>query len=50
LYLSFSWETSDELVKKWHDDLKEMVEDGSFEEIYHRFYPGRNLQEFRNQE
>ena len=26
------------------------VVDGSFEEIYHRFYPGRNLQEFRNQE
>ncbi len=46
LYLSFSKETPDETVEEWHNALKGMYEDGTFEEIYHRYYPGRKLPEF----
>ena len=46
LFLSFSKDTPDETVEKWHNALKAMYEDGTFEEIYHRYYPGRKLPEF----
>jgi len=47
LYLSFSKDTSDEIVNKWHNAMKQMYTDGTFQEIYQRYYPGRKLPEFR---
>ena len=42
-YLAFSRQTDEAIVSRWQGSLQAMHQDGSFERIYRRWFPGRPL-------
>lgn len=41
LYIAFSRSTADMVVQQWQSTLNKMVQDGSYQKIYHRWLPTR---------
>jgi ABC-type amino acid transport substrate-binding protein len=46
LYITFSKEFDEAIFNEWLDALKDMYEDGTFEEIYLKWYPDARLPKF----
>jgi len=47
LFIAFSKDVPDTVVDEWNKALKEIYKDGTFEEIYHKWYPGRELPKYK---
>jgi len=47
LYLSFSKDTPNAIVEKWDAAMKELYEDGTFKEIYTKYYPVESIPEYK---
>ncbi|WP_316676623.1 transporter substrate-binding domain-containing protein [uncultured Tolumonas sp.] len=43
LYIAFSKGTPEPVVRKWSTALESMKKDGSFERLFHRYFPGEPL-------
>jgi polar amino acid transport system substrate-binding protein len=47
LYITFSKDFDDAIVAEWQEALKSMYEDGTFEEIYLKWYPDARLPTYK---